>query len=75
MDEGMFEELGAFLAEAHAEAGREAGALVAERPLSGLRAVPTALVMAGGMNAADHARTFPDCAQYLEGMVRAWGCW
>jgi len=40
-------------------------------PAYGLHRIPTGLVLAGGVNSADHVRTFPNLANYL----RSEGCY
>ncbi len=49
--------------------------LDAEAGARGRRRLPTALTFAGGVNSADHAKTFPTLAQLLRDQVgRADGC-
>ena len=41
----------------------------ADEPVFGRRPIPAALVCAGGVNAADHAQTFPTLADVLRKQV------
>jgi len=48
------------------------GVLPADGPAFGRRPVPAALVCAGGVNAADHAQTFPTLADVLRKQVQSY---
>jgi len=62
-NEGTFAELATFVASQH-RAGVAAGSC------AGRQRLPAALTVAGGVNSADHARTFPALADLLRSQVR-----
>lgn len=76
-DAGVFDDLLAFARQSHrppttadAAAGA-AGAVAQPAHLGGCQRLPTGLVLAGGVNSADHCRTFPSLAEHL----RKAGCY
>lgn len=66
-DSGVFQELLAFAQASHAVSQRQAAAIAAAGLCAGHQLLPTALVLAGGVNSADHCTTFPALAAHLRG--------
>ncbi|KAL4437146.1 hypothetical protein ABPG75_004285 [Micractinium tetrahymenae] len=69
-DAGVFQELLAFAQASHAAAQQRAAAPSAADVTAGCQQLPAALVLAGGVNSADHCTTFPALAAFL----RQHGC-